>query len=438
MVRRGVLTATLVAVLLQDAACEGCADRAPPPTTEPPPSSIVDVDGPRDGEGERKGMGWYPNVEVDGASRLHLAWVDADAGDVRYAVTVPGGSALEGGIVTVDATGAVGSFLRLALLPGGAPVLSYARQDTQIFRFAWRPDDRAVMKGAGADVDSGPFPALPTSTTTGGPVALLGGFIGEEVGFGDQVGRGSALGVDKAGRIALPYYSADDRLRLARRPADVAAFAADSIGVLEKRDLDGFARSSVRVVADVAVLDDGTVVVAYAHDVVTDARLRVAVLPPGATRATVIEDNRGATVTLDGLQARLFPTVADGRVVVDVVAHDKTARAVVRRRVDVATAAFLPDRERLVEVDGITVACRRDGGWYVLARVGGDGGGVYLYVVDVTGGVDGAAASEVRRIRLGGGGRQLDAWLDVAVRPDGRPAAVWFDAEAKSLRLYAP
>jgi hypothetical protein len=131
--------------------------------------------------------------------------------------------------------------------------------------------------------------------------------------------------------------------------------------------------------------------------------------------------------------------VVDGHVVVDVVAHDKTARAVLRRRVDVASAMFLAERERLVEVDGITVAARSPGGWYVLARVGGDGGGVFLYVVDVTDGVDGGdPRSEVRRIRLGGGGRQLDGWLDVAVRPDGRPAAVWFDADEKSLKLYAP
>ena len=33
---------------------------------------------------------------------------------------------------------------------------------------------------------------------------------------------------------------------------------------------------------------------------------------------------------------------------------------------------------------------------------------------------------------------ELDGWLDVAVRPDGRPAAVWFDADEKSLKLYAP
>ena len=440
MHRRGVLTGIILATL-QGAACdgcEGCARVAPLSTTEPPPSSIVVLDAPREGEGERKGTGWYPNIEVDASSRLHVAWVDADPGDVRYAVTVPGGSALEGDVVTVDAQGAAGSFLRLALLPGGAPVLSYARQDTQIFRFAWRPSDRIVMKAAGADVDVAPFPHLPSATTSGGPIALLTGFVGEEVGFGDQVGRGSALGVDRAGRIVLPYYSADDRLRLARRPADVAAFSVDSVGVLEKRDLDPFARSSNRVVGDVVVLDDGTVVVAYAHDVVTDARLRVAVLAPAAARATVIEDNRGDTVTIDGLQARLFPSVVDGRVVVDVVAHDKTAKAVIRRRVDVASAAFLPDRERLCDVEGITVAARHADGWFVLARVGGDGGGVFLYVVESVAVDDGAHRLEVRRIRLGGGSRQIDSWLDLAVRKDGRPAAVWFDAEEKSLKLYAP
>jgi hypothetical protein len=192
------------------------------------------------------------------------------------------------------------------------------------------------------------------------------------------------------------------------------------------------------VVGDVVVLDDGTVVVAYAHDVVTDARLRVAVLAPAAARATVIEDNRGDTVTIDGLQARLFPSVVDGRVVVDVVAHDKTAKAVIRRRVDVASAAILPDRERLCDVEGITVAARHADGWFVLARVGGDGGGVFLYVVESVAVDDGEHRLEVRRIRLGGGARQLDSWLDLAVRKDGRPAAVWFDEEEKSLKLYAP
>ena len=382
-------------------------------------------------------MGWYPNIEADEQGRLHLAWVDADAGDVRYAVTAPGGSSLAEPAVTIDALGAVGSFLRLALGPGGTPLLTYARQDTAIFRFAWRPLDRAVMRAAGGAVDAdGAFLELPTSTTTGGPVQLLAGFIGEEVGYGEQVGRGSSLTADKEGRVAIAYYSADDRLRLARRPADVAAFSVDSAGVFEKRDLDNWARGSIRVVADTVVLDDATVVVAYAHDVATDARLRMAVLPPGG-KPTMIEDLRGPTVTLDGLTSRLVPRA--GGAIVDVVAHDKTAGAVVLRSIDVKAVAWLPNRTRLVDVDGVAVTVPRpEGGWYTLARVPGEG--VFLYVIDAGPTADDGSptAGETRRVRLDGSSMQTDNWLDVVARKDGRPAAVWFSTAEAVLKLYAP
>lgn len=423
-----------VAALLP--ACDGCDPRPTPPTTEPPPSTITIVaSGRAAGDGPTKGNGWYPNIEAGQDGALHLAWVDADAGDVRYAVTAPGGSALEpspGGeaITTVDAEGAVGSFLRLALAPGDAPVLSYARQDTRIFRVAWRPADRPRMGAAGAVVDDAPFPQLVTASTTGAPIALVAGFVGEEVGFGEQVGRGHGLVVDRQGRYAVAYYSADDRLRLARRPADVAAFASDSVGVLEKRDLDGWARGSVRATADLLILDDGTVIVAYPHDVATDARLRIAILRPGVDRATLIEDERGRTVMLDGLAPRLVRR-SDG--LVDVVTHDRLEGIVWRRELDVERAAFTETRERLVDVEGTAVIAAAPAAWLVLARVPGEGGGVFLYVVEGT-----PAARERRRIRLGAGGGQTDGWLDVAVRPDGRPAAVWFDATEQSLKLYAP
>jgi len=440
--RTGIAVALLTSLL--GGGCDGCGVRATPPTSEPSPAAISIVDSPRvleDGadvvSGPRRGMGWYPNIEADEQGRLHLAWVDADAGDVRYAVTAPGGSHLAEPAVTIDALGAVGSFLRLALGPGGTPLLTYARQDTAIFRFAWRPLDRAVMRAAGGAVDAdGVFPELPTTTTTGGPVQLLEGFIGEEVGYGEQVGRGSSLTADKEGRVAIAYYSADDRLRLARRPADVAAFSVDSTGVFEKRDLDNWARGSIRVVADTVVLDDGTVVVAYAHDVATDARLRVAVLPPGG-KPVQIEDLRGPTVTLDGLTSRLVPRAGGG--IVDVVAHDKTAGAVVLRSVDIKAGAWLPNRTRLVDVDGVAVTVPRpEGGWYTLARVPGEG--VFLYVIDA--GVvadDGSpTAGETRRIRLDGSSMQTDNWLDVVARKDGRPAAVWFSTAEAVLKLYAP
>ncbi|HEY1101738.1 MAG TPA: hypothetical protein VGF99_22550, partial [Myxococcota bacterium] len=332
-------------------------------------------------------------------------------------------------------------------------LLSYSRQDTGIFRFAWRPLDRPRIRDAGGAADDAVFPAYPPTTTTGTPVSLASGFIGEEIGYGDQVGRGSSLAVDRDGRVAIAYYSADDRLRLARRPADVAAFGVDSAGVFEKRDLDAWARGSTRVVSDTVVLDDGTVVVAYAHDVATDARLRVAILPPtlpaatatpaSTSRPTTIEDRRGPTVTLDGLTSRIVPRRgADGSFtgIVDVIAHDKTAGAIVLRSVDVDKRAWLDNRTRLADVDGVavTVARPNGAGWFAIARVREEG----LFLYDIAAGPpaeDGSpTSSAVSRVELEGPSLQNDGWLDVVARGDGRPAAVWFSTTDAVLKLYAP
>ncbi|MBM4281535.1 MAG: hypothetical protein FJ137_12515 [Deltaproteobacteria bacterium] len=429
----------------------GCSGRGPPPTSEPPPQAVTVIEAAAPAAGvsadalprkdsKRKGVGWYPQVAASSDNRLVLAWVDADRGDVRTATTAPGGSAVEGSVTVVDAEGACGGFLRFSLGPGDAPLFSYVRQDKRLLRVTWRPADRAVMKAAGADVDDAPMPELPPLNTAGTPVAVGQGFVAEEVGYGDQIGRGSALTVDGKGRFALAYYASDDRLRLARRPADLPAFGPQSIGVLEKRDID-VARGSIRVVTDVAVLHDGTVAISYADDVVTDARLRVALLPPGAERATIVKDDDGPSITLDGLMSALHPravTTAGGPRLIDVTALDKSERAVFVRTLDVDRGAFVGERVRLVDVDGVAVAARAPAGWLVLARVRGEGGGVFLYVVDEKRGEGDRLAYDVRRVRLGGGGDQDDAWLDVAVRPDGRPAAVWYDAESAALRLYAP
>jgi hypothetical protein len=148
----------------------------------------------------------------------------------------------------------------------------------------------------------------------------------------------------------------------------------------------------------------------------------------------VLEDTRGATVTLDGLLPSLSLS-ADGRVL-EVAAHDSRAGAVLVRRVDLATLAWLPDRDELVRVAGVAVAARRAQGWYVLARVTGEG--LFLYVVDERTDETGRTARDVRRVRLDGGVAQTDTWIDLAVRRDDRPAAVWFDADDKALKLYAP
>jgi hypothetical protein len=329
--------------------------------------------------------------------------------------------------------------LRLALGPGDAPVLSYVRQDKQLLRVAWRPGDRTAMKEAGADVDVAPLPPLPPASNAGTPVEVGQGFIAEEIGFGEQVGRGSALAVDVQGRFALAYYSADDRVRLARRPADLPALGPQSTGVIEKRDVD-LARGSTRVISDVVVLKDGTVIVSYADDVVTDARLHIAILRPGADRFVVLKAEDGAPIAIDGLMSSLHPRAngAGAARLVDVAALDESEHAVFLRVLDVDAGAFVGERVRLVDLDGKAVVARGPEGWLALARVRGEGGGVFLYVVDEKRSDGDRVTRETRRIRLGGGGDQDDAWLDVAARPDGRPAAVWYDAELAGLRLYAP
>jgi hypothetical protein len=432
----------------------GCTERAPPPTSEPPPQAVSVVEAsapeaPPEGAGkpalprkneQLRGIGWYPNVEVTNDNQLVLAWVDADRGDVRLATTAPGGSTILDDVIVVDKEGAVGGFLRLALLPGDVPLVSYVREDKHLLRLAWRDKDRAAMKAAGADVDVAALPPLPSSSNAAVPLAVGDGFVAEEVGFGEQVGRGSSLLVDKTGRLGLLYYAADDRLRLARRPADVPAFGPASTGVLEKRDVD-LARGSVRVNTDTLVLDDGTLVVSYADDVVTDARLRVAVLRPGAERFTVVPpDDDAPSIALDGLMSSLHARAsAEGGRIVDVASLDKSERAVFVRGFDVDRVAFTGPREKLVDVNGTAVVERSPTGWLVLARVRGEGAGVYLYVVDEKRDEQRPerVVRETRRIRLGGGD-QDDAWLDLVVRPDGRPAAVWYDAALAGLRLYAP
>lgn len=438
------------------AGAAACPSATPPPTSEPTPQSVsviaaVDVNANATADAApKKGMGWYPNVAVDADNRLHFAYVDADKGDVLYARSVAGGSALDGAAVAVDVDGAVGAFLQLALAPGGAPVFSYARQDEGVLRVAWRPADRGAMKAAGADVDVGNLPILPKASRSGAPIEGAAGVIVEEIGFGDQIGRGSRLIVDERGRFALAYFTSDDRLRLARRPADVPAFGGAGLGVLEKRDLDLAVSSTLRLRSDAVFLSDGTLAVAYAHDVVTDARLRVALLPPAApgkeVRPVIVNVDDDRAIASMGLSTALAPR-ADGNV--DVAYADSSAKGVFVRTLDTAAARLGP-AQKLFDVEGPIALARRPlspgtpAGYVGIARVqsesGEQGGGVFVYVVDEAV-VDGAVRYDARRIRVDGGRASSDPsdpWLDIAVRPDGRIAAVWFDRASSSLKLYAP
>ncbi|HEY4223033.1 MAG TPA: hypothetical protein VGO62_16865, partial [Myxococcota bacterium] len=177
----------LVALL----AC-ACTPPPPLPTKDASSSSISVIASPppeRVTAGEaRRGVGWYPAIAIDADDRVHVAYTDADLGDVMYAVS-PAGASLPGTPEPVETHGAAGGFVRLALAPGGAPVISYYHQDEHTLRVAHRPKDLAAIKKAGGDVDV-------TPVADSAEHKLSPGWVGEDIAFGDEAGAGSALVVD--------------------------------------------------------------------------------------------------------------------------------------------------------------------------------------------------------------------------------------------------
>src|SRR3990170_2630030 len=125
---RAPIRAIAASLLVLAVAALGCRREQPVPTQEPAAGTVTVVAAPppeRVAAGEAKrGVGWYPNVAVDDADRVHLAY-----------------------------TGAAGGFVRLALAPGGVPVVSLYHQGEHTLKVAHRPRDAAAMKVAGAVVD---------------------------------------------------------------------------------------------------------------------------------------------------------------------------------------------------------------------------------------------------------------------------------------------
>jgi hypothetical protein len=195
------------------------------------------------------------------------------------------------------------------------------------------------------------------------------------------------------------------------------------------------------------VLDDGIVLAAWCHDVVTDARLRIGVLQPAAERFEILE-RKEPTSAREGAIATILPVPGESHVF-DVASTSESERQVFIERVDVralAATAAAP-RRKLLELDGqAVVQARMGGGYWVLARVRGDDGGVFLYQLEPSPPVPGTRAAatdtlQARRVRLAPGqprGTALDTHFDLAVRPDGRPVAVWFRPDLQALEVYAP
>jgi hypothetical protein len=409
-------------------AAASCTSDPPLPALDAVPDAFSLVAQPpadRIAAGEAKrGVGWTPNVEVDGEDRVHLAWTDADVGDVIYAVSAPGASAPESAEI-VDERGAAGGFVRLAVTPGGAPVISYVHQDERSFRVAHRPADVVKMKAGGATVDEAPLDAAQAQ-------AIGKGWVAEEIGFGDEVGTASALHVDASGRPHVVYYVKGDRLRYARRPASVPAFGAGGVGHWEKLDVDPRAGQSPTLLTDLATLPDGTVAASYCDWQVVHGHLRVALRRPGAPQFQVLAGVEPAKAGIDGTSSGLF--VHDGKLDVAAVRLDDSSALLGAFPLD--APGPLVQRARMGPARGPTVFQRAATGtlWFLTRDPHTNAApGPGLWLVEIPGG----DVQKARRTLLEKG-RQDDPWLDLALRNDGRPVAVWFSEEIKGVRMYAP
>ena len=414
------------ALLLVAAAALGCHREVPVPTHEPAAGALSVVAAPpaeRIAAGEAKrGVGWYPNVAVDETDRVHLAWTDADVGDVLYAVS-PAGAVQPGAPEPVEVAGAAGGFVKLALAPGGLPVISLYHQGDHTLKVAHRPRDGAAMKAAGAVIDDEPAPAA--AYRPGAP-----GWALEEIAFGDEAGAESALTVDAQGRAHLIYTTGGDRLRYARRPADVPAFGAGGVGHWEKIDVDTIGPSP-QVRADLRVQDDATVVASYCDWQVVMSHWRLAIRKPGEISFTVTPARAEPKAGFDGLASALWRGQA-GKL--DAVAVRLDDQSLTSAPLDPASPAPFEERTRIARARGPSVMRRApDGTVWLLTRDPHDAELPGLFLVEVPHG----DPQKARRIVLDRG-TQDDAWIDLALRAGGRPIAVWFSEDGKALKMYAP
>jgi hypothetical protein len=371
----------------------GCPRELPMETREPSPGAISVIAAPpqeriQAGEAKR-GVGWYPDVEVDAQDRVHVAYTDADVGDVLYAASAAGATT-PGTPSVVESKGAAGAFVRLALTAAGEPVISYYHQDEHTLKVAR---------------------SSKTSWTL------------EEIAFGDEAGAGSALVVDAQDNVHIAYYVKGDRLRYAKRNAS---------GAWEKLDVDRVGPSPL-LITDIETLDDGTVFLSYCDWQVVMAHHKMAMRAPGTIPFKVIPSLEEPKAGIEGASSAIFKR-DDG--LLDVAAVSIDSGSVLVGRIDPKNPAPFSERERVARVHGPAVMKRgKDGTLWILTRDPREQAKQSrgLFLVEIPGG----DVTKSRRWFLERG-PQDDAWIDLALRVDGRPVAVWFSEESKALKIYAP
>lgn len=153
--------------------------------------------------------GWWPDVEFSTADVPHIAFCDAERGDLMYAARTNDQWHVE----TVSATGAVGKYLSLALDRNDHPAISFYDQSKKYLRYAWRESRRWTT---------------------------------ERIAWGPEIGHASQLHFAQDGLPHLFYYVPSGRLVHNRRlaasqwhavtVAEAAGGFSSRIGVQERAD----------------------------------------------------------------------------------------------------------------------------------------------------------------------------------------------------------
>ena len=392
---------------------------------------------PAQGSSRVLGVGWYPQIEVDAENRVHLAFVDADPGDVRYAVSQP--DSLDfGAAQTVEERGAVGSFLKLALLKNRFPILSYYQQDDMNLRLAHRPGDLVPMQKMGIKVDlkawqeKAPSMDFPGMEPAKGPHYGMGPqWHGEDVAYGDQVGQASDLFVDHEGRPHLLYFRKGKVAEYAVRPSGEAVFGVAASGRFDRMTLDAKAYASHSMTSDLWVDTDSTVWASYGSWEMTETRLRVATKQAQATAFNNFDVSPGHR-SVEGWHSALMPKSGNK---LEVFSLATDVDELLLGELDRSAPKPMTDRKVLVNRPGPFAAARgKDGTLWVLTRGEGmssigDEAGVWLIKIPKQG--------ETKRWMLESG-MATDYWFDLALFADGTPIAVWFSHGIKGLKVYSP
>jgi hypothetical protein len=382
-------------------------------------------------------VGWYPQIEVDAQNRVHLAYVDADPGDVMYTVSAPGTLDFQAA-EKVEEKGASGSFLALVLMKNELPIMSYYHQDKMELRLAYRHTDLKRMKEMGFKVDLRPWknkaPSLqfPGMEEDKGPSVGMGShWYGEAVAYGDQIGIASDLYVDHEGRAHLVYFRKGKVAEYAVRPAGETVFGVRSLGRFARGTLDTKAYASHSMTSDIWVDPKGTVWVSYGSWEMTQTRLRLASKKRDADTFTNT-DISPLHRTAEGWHSLIFPS-SDSKLEVFSLATD--IDELLWGKVDRASPQPMVSRKVLVKRPGPFVAKRApDGTLWILTRGEGmasigDEPGLWLVKVSMT--------EESERWILEPG-TAIDYWFDLEFFKDNTPIAVWFSHGIKGLKMYSP